>query len=82
MALVRFLGSAPQVGSFAASPDPVPSGGSTTLTASNLSDGNPGATITQVAFYYLDGTGTKQVLVICDPTAMARLRRYAPMVSK
>jgi uncharacterized delta-60 repeat protein len=62
VALVRFLGAAPQVGSFAASPNPVTSGGSTTLTASHISDGNPGATITQVAFYYLDGTGTKQVL--------------------
>jgi hypothetical protein len=36
----------------------------------------------QFALADLDGTGTKQVLVICDPTAMARLRRYAPMVSK
>jgi uncharacterized delta-60 repeat protein len=54
--LVRFLGSAPQVGSFTASPNPVPSGGSTTLTASNITDGNPGATVTQVAFY-LDSNG-------------------------
>jgi RNA polymerase sigma factor (sigma-70 family) len=60
--LVRFLGSAPPVGSFTASPNPVTSGSSTTLTASNISDGNPNSTITQVAFYYLDGTGTQQVL--------------------
>jgi uncharacterized delta-60 repeat protein len=62
VALVRFLGSAPQVGSFTASPNPVASGSSTTLTASNISDGNPNYTIKQVAFYYIDGTGTKQVL--------------------
>jgi len=62
VALVRFLGSAPQVGSFTASPNPVTSGSSTTLTASNISDGNPNSTITQVAFYYIDSTGTQQVL--------------------
>jgi uncharacterized delta-60 repeat protein len=49
--LVRFLGSAPQVGSFTASPNPVTAGGSTTLTASSISDGNPNSTVTQVAFY-------------------------------
>jgi uncharacterized delta-60 repeat protein len=62
VALVRFLGSAPQVGSFTASPNPVTAGSSTTLTASNLTDGNPNNSITQVAFYYYDSTGTKQVL--------------------
>jgi uncharacterized delta-60 repeat protein len=49
--LVRFLGSAPQVGSFTASPSPAPAGSSVTLTAGSITDGNPGATITQVAFY-------------------------------
>jgi uncharacterized delta-60 repeat protein len=62
VALVRFLGSAPQVGLFTASSNPVTSGSSTTLTASNISDGNPNSTITQVAFYYIDSTGTQQVL--------------------
>jgi hypothetical protein len=29
----------------------------------------------------LDGNGTKEVIVICDPTANARLRRYDPVVT-
>jgi uncharacterized delta-60 repeat protein len=62
VALVRFLASAPQVGSFTASPNPVLSGSSLTLTASNITDGNPNSTITQVAFYYIDGSGTQQLL--------------------
>jgi hypothetical protein len=52
----------PQIGSFTASPNPVPAGTSLALTASNISDGNPGATITQVSFYYFDSTGAKHVL--------------------
>jgi uncharacterized delta-60 repeat protein len=58
----RYVPSEPEVGSFTASPTPVTSGSSTTLTASNITDGNPGVSITQVAFYYYDSTGTKQVL--------------------
>jgi uncharacterized delta-60 repeat protein len=54
--VARFLASAPEVGSFTASPNAVPSGSSTTLTASNISDANPGATVTQVSFY-LDSSG-------------------------
>jgi uncharacterized delta-60 repeat protein len=54
--LVRFLGSAPQVGSFAASPSPVTAGSSVTLTASNIADGNPNSGVTQVAFY-VDSNG-------------------------
>jgi uncharacterized delta-60 repeat protein len=55
----RYLASAPQVGSFRASPNPVTSGSSTTLTASDITDGNAGATITQVAFYVqLNGSNT------------------------
>jgi hypothetical protein len=61
-AVLRFLPSAPEVGSFTASPNPVTSGSSTTLTASNITDGNAGSTINQVTFYYYDSTGTKQVL--------------------
>jgi uncharacterized delta-60 repeat protein len=49
--VARFLPSEPQVGSFTASPNPVIAGSSTTLTASNITDGNPGVSITQVAFY-------------------------------
>jgi uncharacterized delta-60 repeat protein len=49
--LLRFLPSAPQVGTFTASPNPVTAGSDVTLTASNITDANPGATVTQVAFY-------------------------------
>lgn len=51
VALVRFLGSAPQIGSFTANPNPASAGSSITLSASSISDGNPNSTITQVAFY-------------------------------
>jgi uncharacterized delta-60 repeat protein len=60
--LVRYLPSEPEIGSFTASASPVVSGSSLTLTASNITDGNPNSTITQVTFYYYDSTGTKQVL--------------------
>jgi uncharacterized delta-60 repeat protein len=60
--LIRFLQSAPQVASFTASPNPVTAGSLVTLTASSITDGNPNSTVTQVTFYYIDGTGTKQVL--------------------
>jgi uncharacterized delta-60 repeat protein len=61
-ALARYLPSEPQIGSFTANPNPVTAGASVTLTASGIIDANPGATITQVAFYYYDSTGTQQVL--------------------
>jgi uncharacterized delta-60 repeat protein len=63
-ALARYIGTAtgPHIGSFTANPNPVTAGSNTTLTASNLTDADPGATITQVTFYYFDSTGTKQVL--------------------
>jgi hypothetical protein len=51
VALVRFLESAPQVGSFTATPNPVTAGSPVTLTAGGITDGNPGAGVTQVAFY-------------------------------
>src|SRR5262249_15510204 len=47
----RFLASAPQIGSFTASPNPVTAGGNVTLTASSITDTNPNSTITQVALY-------------------------------
>jgi uncharacterized delta-60 repeat protein len=60
-ALARFLPSEPQVGSFTASPDPVTAGSNLTVTASHITDANPGATITQVAFY-VDQSGTNTLL--------------------
>jgi uncharacterized delta-60 repeat protein len=60
--LVRFLASAPQIGAFTANPNPVASGSSTTLTASNITDGNPNSTITQVTFYYFDANGNEVIL--------------------
>jgi uncharacterized delta-60 repeat protein len=50
-AAALYLPSEPEIGSFTANPTPIPSGAVTTLTASNLTDGNAGATVTQVAFY-------------------------------
>jgi uncharacterized delta-60 repeat protein len=61
-ALARYLPSSPQVGSFSASAYTVASGDSVTLTASNITDGNPSSAITQVTFYYIDGNGTQKVL--------------------
>jgi uncharacterized delta-60 repeat protein len=49
-AVLRYLPSAPQVGSFAAAPNPVTAGNSVTLTAGSIADGNAGAAVTQVAF--------------------------------
>jgi uncharacterized delta-60 repeat protein len=60
--LTRLLQSEPEIGSFTGPPNPVTSGSSTTLTASNITDGNPTSTITQVTFYYFDVTGNKVVL--------------------
>ncbi|MFO0841569.1 MAG: hypothetical protein U0797_04090 [Gemmataceae bacterium] len=55
VAVARFLASAPQIGSFTAGPSPVVSGGTTTLTASNFTDANPGATVALVDFYIMVG---------------------------
>jgi hypothetical protein len=60
--LARYLPSAPQIGSFTASASTVTTGSSLTLTASNITDGNPGATVTQVAFYATDSSGNKSFL--------------------
>jgi uncharacterized delta-60 repeat protein len=57
--LARYGPSAAQVGSFTASPNPVTSGSTTTLTASNITLADPGSTITQVAFYVqVNGSNT------------------------
>ena len=69
-ATLAYVGSdGPQIGSFSASPSRVAAGSSQTLTASNISDANPGATITQGALYYYDSTGTKQVLGYATQTS-------------
>ncbi|HKB40230.1 MAG TPA: hypothetical protein VKD72_27620, partial [Gemmataceae bacterium] len=53
------LAAGPQIGSFTASPNPGAAGSDLTLTASNITDANPGAGITQVAFYQdSNGDGT------------------------
>jgi uncharacterized delta-60 repeat protein len=58
-ALARYLATGPQIGSFTASPNPVASGSSLTLTASSITGGNPNSTVTQVAFYVqVNGTNT------------------------
>jgi uncharacterized delta-60 repeat protein len=67
--LVRYLASAPVIGSFTATPNPVTSGSSVTLTASNLTDANPGATINQVTYYYFDGSGNKVTLGTATQTS-------------
>ena len=55
--LARFLAAAPQIGSFTASPNPVTAGSTVTLTASNITDADPGATVMQVTFSYRDSSG-------------------------
>jgi uncharacterized delta-60 repeat protein len=60
--VARFLPSDPEINTFTASANPVTGGSSLTLTASNISDGNPNSTITQVAFYYIDSSGIQQLL--------------------
>jgi uncharacterized delta-60 repeat protein len=49
--LTRFLAAGPQIGSFTASPNPVTAGSNLALTAGNIQDANPGASIAQIAFY-------------------------------
>ncbi|HEY1376024.1 MAG TPA: hypothetical protein VGF55_04490, partial [Gemmataceae bacterium] len=61
-ALVRFLASAPQVGSLTASPNPADAGSAVTLTAGGITDGNPGATVTRVAFSVESGDGSSTLL--------------------
>jgi uncharacterized delta-60 repeat protein len=60
--VARYL-AGPEIGTFTASASTVTSGSSLTLTASNLSDGDPSgtgyATITQVAFYAVDQSGNR-----------------------
>jgi uncharacterized delta-60 repeat protein len=53
--LVRLLPGEPQIGSFSAAT----TSGSINLTATSIADSNPGNTITQVSFYYLDSVGNR-----------------------
>jgi uncharacterized delta-60 repeat protein len=52
----------PEIASFTASAATVTAGSSLTLTASNMSDGDAGATVTQVAFYAVDSSGNEYLL--------------------
>jgi uncharacterized delta-60 repeat protein len=66
-ALMRFLATEPspspvQIGSFAAAPNPVTTGNPVTLTASGITSTNPGATVTEVAFYVVDASGIELFL--------------------
>jgi hypothetical protein len=60
--VARFLPSEPAIGSFTASASTVASGGSVTLTSSNITVANPNSTITLVTFYYFDSSGNKVTL--------------------
>ena len=51
VAVARFLSTVPQITSCSASPNPAAPGSSVALTASNIIDPTPSASITQVAFY-------------------------------
>lgn len=55
-------GAVPQIGTFTASSTSVKPGGSLTLTASNITDGNANTSITQLTFYYLNSSGNEVIL--------------------
>ena len=67
-ALARFLPSEPQIGSCTANSSTVTDNTNVTLTAADITDANPGATITQVAFY-VDVNGTETPLVPVSQTS-------------
>jgi uncharacterized delta-60 repeat protein len=52
----------PTIGSFTATPNPVPTGGTLTLTVGGATSPNDGATVGGVAFYYRDATGNERLL--------------------
>jgi uncharacterized delta-60 repeat protein len=61
-ALARYWGDpVPVISSYTASPNPVTSGTSTTLAASNITDANSNSTVTQVAFYLASSNGNGQL---------------------
>jgi fibronectin-binding autotransporter adhesin len=53
-----FITAAPQIGSFTASSSSVTAGSSLTLTATNITDANPGASITELMIYVNGWGGT------------------------
>jgi uncharacterized delta-60 repeat protein len=73
--VARYLASGPHVGSFMASPNPVTSGSTTTLTGLNISDGNPGAAVAQVGY----GPQASGVWTLTNPVSLAAgpYTRYA-----
>jgi hypothetical protein len=52
----------PLIGSLTASANPVSAGSSLTVTASNITDANPGASITQLAIYVENADGSNTLL--------------------
>ena len=58
----RLLPGEPLIGSLSASANPVSAGSSVTLTASNITDANPGASIIQVAIFVENANGTNTLL--------------------
>jgi uncharacterized delta-60 repeat protein len=56
----RYLAS--DIGSFTAAPNPVTAGSAVTLTAGGVTDGNPGATISSIAFFLVNPDGTNTLL--------------------
>jgi uncharacterized delta-60 repeat protein len=67
--LAGYLPSAPGVGSFTATQ--AAAGAPAVLTASGLTDGNPGATVVRVTFYYYDDTGARVVATATEATGSA-----------
>jgi len=70
--VTRFLGSSVSpspvhVGAFTADDDTVVAGSLVTLTAGNITTANAGATVTKVAFYYVDANGVEQFLGYAAP---------------
>jgi uncharacterized delta-60 repeat protein len=59
--VARYL-TGPEIGTFTTSAATVTAGSSLALTASNISDGDPNTTITQVAFYAVDRNGNQYLL--------------------
>lgn len=57
----RYL-AGPEIGTFTTSASTLTAGSNLTLNASNLSDGDPGASITQVTFYAVDSNGNTILL--------------------
>jgi uncharacterized delta-60 repeat protein len=70
--VARFLATGPQIDSLILSPPPSGSSYSPTLADSGITDGNPGAVVTQVAFFYFDSTGKKVTLGTGIPDGLGK----------